>query len=353
MPIQQNDKIIASEINSSAATNFSQGAFIYASDIAEIYGGTDNIVKDVLILAEHFQNLGLPGSGGLNGTFNGVPFKNAIADSNSGLEYIQDSNGWTLYITKGGTVNFTNFGKYGNSTDIFMIGGGGAGNKDGLSGSGGFYSTTNSKVLNNNTSYSLSIGTGGTTNGATGGATSGFEISVKGGYGGKAHTINYYYRYVTMASFSGSNLYYYSRDHGIDEDGFIIVDTADHINVRDGYSANIKCDKNGSLKQSSAVSIGGQYMQGTFYHAADGGYYQAGGTYSEGSISASTKIATRPSDELAITKIFGVTNAGGPGSASSVTDGSYYGQGGGSLGQYGSSSFGKGANGIIAIRNHR
>ena len=94
-------------------------------------------------------------------------------------------------------------------------------------------------------------------------------------------------------------------------------------------------------------------MQGTFYHAADGGYYQAGGIYSEGSISASTKTATRPSDELAITKIFGTTNAGGPGSASSVTDGSYYGQGGGSLGQYGGSSFGKGANGIIAIRNHR
>lgn len=353
MAIQQNNKIIASEINNSAATNFNQGAFIYAKDIAELYGGTDNIAKGVLIRAEHFQNLGLPGSGGLNGTFNGVPFKSAIANPNSGLEYVQDGNGWTLYITKGGTINFTNFGRYGNSTDIFMIGGGGAGNKDGLSGSGGFYSITNSKVLNNNTSYSLSIGTGGTTNGATGGVTSGFGISVKGGYGGKAHIINYYYRYVTMASYNGSNLYYYSRDYGVDEDGFIIVDTDDHVNVHDGYSANIKCNKNGSLEQSNAVSVGGQYMAGTFYHAAGGGYYQSGGTYSEGSISASTKTATRPSDELTITKIFGVTNAGGPGSASSIANGSHYGQGGGSLGQYGGSSFGKGANGVIAIRNHR
>lgn len=348
MAIQQNNKIIASEINNSAATNFSQGAFIYASDIASLYGGTDNIAKGVLIKAEHFQNLGLPGSGGLNGTFNGVSFKNAIADSNSGLQYIQDGSGWTLYITKGGTINFTNFGRYGSSTDIFMIGGGGAGNKDGLSGSGGFYSTTNSKVLSNNTSYSISIGTGGTTNGATGGITSGFGISVNGGYGGKAHIVNGYNRGYTITSWK---TYGYDTSGSIEIDGESYRKVVNKEQMTQGDTIYLVCDGSGNTETATLYEEG-QLIYGV-HRGADGWDWYRLGDGNWANVNADITSATRPSDEFAITTIFGITNAGGPGPASSVANGSYYGQGGGSLGQYGGSSFGKGANGIIAIRNHR
>lgn len=77
---------------------------VYATDISNLYGGSDTIARGVLIRAEHFANLGLPGSGGLNGIFNNVSFKDAIANPNSGLTYTVDSNGWTLYITKGGNI---------------------------------------------------------------------------------------------------------------------------------------------------------------------------------------------------------------------------------------------------------
>ena len=347
MAIKQYDKIVAQEINNNASTSFSQGALVYATDIANLYGGSDTIARGVLIRAEHFANLGLPGSGGLNGTFNNISFKDAIANPNSGLTYTVDSNGWTLYITKGGNIQFNNFGKFGNNTDIFMIGGGGAGNKDGLSGSGGFYSTTNSKVLNNNTSYSLSVGTGGTTNGATGGATSGFGISVNGGYGGKAHILKNYEVSFTTTSWV---TYGYDQDGWVEDDGETYRNLGSRTQINKGSTIYLECDQYGNQIAEYGL-YRGAYLY--VYKGVNGfeWYHLDSGDW--GAKTANFTSATRPSDELAATKIFGTTNAGGPGSTSSVANGSSYGQGGGSLNQYGGSSFGKGANGIIAIRNHR
>ena len=365
MAIQQNNKIIASEINNSAATNFSQGAFIYASDIASLYGGTDNIAKGVLIRAEHFQNLGLPGSGGLNGTFNGVSFKNAIADSNSGLEYVQDSNGWTLYITKGGTINFTNFGRYGNSTDIFMIGGGGAGNKDGLSGSGGFYSTTNSKALSTGSNYSLTIGSGGSSNGASGGNTSGFGLSVSGGYGGKAHiSTGRQYATFTVTSHDGGDKIYLYQTAGriIDEyEGTPVLNydgSQDRVvTYEEPYTGQFWCQSDGNiLAQRYYLYRAGQYVYNIVEEisSSDHRFYRIGSSSRNSDITKEVAPASRPSDEKPSTSIFGTTTTvGGSGSTSSATAGSRYGQGGGALGQYGASSFGVGKSGIIAIRNHR
>lgn len=350
MAIQQNNKIIASEINNSAATNFSQGAFIYASDIASLYGGTDSIAKGALIRAEHFQNLGLPGSGGLNGTFNGVSFKNAIANSSSGLEYVQDSNGWTLYITKGGTINFTNFGRYGSSTDIFMIGGGGAGNKDGLSGSGGFYSTTNSKTLSTGSNYSLVIGSGGTTNGATGGVTSGFGISVSGGYGGKAHIINGYNRGYTISS--NKTYGYNTKGTEVSSGGEEYPKVVEKEQIPQGDTIYLVCNKSGTT-ETATLYESGQLIYGV-HRGADGWDWYRLGNGSWESVNADITSASRPSDEKPSTTIFGTTTTvGGSGSTSSVAAGSRYGQGGGALGQHGASSFGAGKSGIIAIRNHR
>ena len=363
MAIKQYDKIIAQEINNSASTSFSQGAFIYAKDIAELYGGTDNIAKGVLIRAEHFQNLGLPGSGGLNGTFNGVPFKNAIADSNSGLEYVQDSNGWTLYITKGGTINFTNFGRYGNSTDIFMIGGGGAGNKNGISGSGGFYSTTNSKTLSTGSNYSLIIGSGGSSNGANGDNTSGFGLSVSGGYGGKAYIVNDYYRSCVVNYADGGYVLYYYEIGTIENNGMVCVRESSESYIDNHAILDIICDQYGNVINYSGYideysdPENGDYFSvlgGNLVHGKDGYWYIGTADHRGEPIGANVTSVSRPTDEKPSTTIFNTTiTVGGPGSTSSATAGSRYGQGGGASGQYGASSFGAGKSGLIAIRNHR
>lgn len=374
MAIQQNNKIIASEINSSAATNFNQGAFIYASDIASLYGGTDNIAKGVLIRAEHFQNLGLPGSGGLNGTFNGVPFKNAIADSSSGLEYVQDSNGWTLYITKNGTINFTNFGRYGNNTDIFMIGGGGAGNMNGLSGSGGFY-INGIKKLNTNESYELTISAGGTTNGAHGGGyiddknnvygvpTRGFGYEAKGGQGGIAHTVKSHYRSCEVNYANGGYELYYYEIGTIESNGLVCVRGSSEGQTDNHAILDIICDQYGSVinytgyidEYSDPEKDDYYYVSGgNLVHGNDGYWYIGTANHQGGPIRANITPASRPQEEALGTTIFDTTIiVGGPGSTSSAVAGSFYGQGGGSSEQYGASSFGAGKSGIIAIRNHR
>ena len=358
MAIQQNNKIIASEINNSAATNFSQGAFIYANDIASLYGGTDNIAKGVLIRAEHFQNLGLPGSGGLNGTFNGVPFKNAIENSSSGLEYAQDSNGWTLYITKSGTINFTNFGRYGNSTDIFMIGGGGAGNKDGLSGSGGFYVNGTKELVANN-SYNLVISTGGIENGAPGGGyvddegkvwgapTQGFGFEARGGQGGKANEISGYYKEYTTSNWT---TYDTNTNGSIEYRGEEYPKWESQEKVTSGDTIYLSCNEQGELRTTEVYKNGSIIT--CYYGLYDNLYQLGGGDLSE--LKKQVIIVERPANEATFTTIFDTTIiVGGPGSDTSAEAGSRYGQGGGTSSQYGASSFGTGKSGIIAIRNHR
>lgn len=229
-----------------------------------------------------------------------------------------------------------------------MIGGGGAGNKDGLSGSGGFYSTTNGKILNTNSSYSLNIGSGGTSNGADGGVTSGFDLSVKGGYGGKAHTLENYEISFTTTSWV---TYGYDQDGWVEDDGESYRNLDSRTQIDKGDTIYIECDQYGNQIAEYGI-YHGAYIY--VYRGINGfdWYHLDSGDWGEKT--ANFTSSSRPSDEKPSTTIFNTTiTVGGPGSTSSVITGSRYGQGGGALGQYGASSFGAGKSGIIAIRNHR
>lgn len=353
MAIKQYDKIVAQEINNSASTSFNQGAFIYANDIASLYGGIDNIAKGVLIRAEHFQNLGLPGSGGLNGTFNGVPFKNAIADSSSGLEYVQDSNGWTLYITKGGTIKFTNFGRYGNNTDIFMIGGGGAGNKDGGNGGGGQPITESSIGLSTNTSYTLTIGAGAISSGGNGGETytTIFDKRASGGEGGISGGK---YAETWYAESSSGNFDYVTHDeadswedYDYSEGEIIIAEPREYIDLPN-IPGNIGTGLAGYLYDDNG--------RGKIYWCAP--YTQLleklNDLYKNGSNGSKWTNLTYCFNDASSLQVGGL----GPDPSSASTAGqagTRYGQGGGGNYNkaYGGSVFGAGKSGIIAIRNHR
>lgn len=347
MAITKGNKIVASEINTSAGTNFGQKNIIYASDISNLYGGTDTIARGVLIKAEHFQNLGLPGTGGLNGTYAGLSFKDAVA--NGYMSYTTDANGWVLTLTKTGsnTLNFTSFGKYGSNVDIFLLGGGGAGNKNGLGGSGGFYTTIN-KTLSTG-GQTLAIGAGGTSNGSAGGQTSAFSSVAKGGYGGRAHTVNYYYISVTMSEYN--NFIYRYSTGWIDDDGIVNVDGQEKIPY-ETYTDDLYCDQNGRITWYNG-KLHGQNTWGVFARATDDAWYQVGGGTPSGPVKASITNATRPSDEPSSTSAFGIITVSGSGSNTGSAPASRKGQGGGGTNTYGGSSFGKGGDGLIMIRNHR
>lgn len=208
MAIQQHEIIKAFEIKAEANINVTSGNYIKATDISGLYSGSDTIAPGVLIKAEHFTDIGIPGTGGLNGTYGGYSFREAI-DKNW-IEY--DSNNRILKILKssnsGSTLKFTNFGGFSPATNIFMIGGGGAGNKNGSSGTGGFYPKNNYETtLKLNEIYSLIIGSGGTTSGASGNKTTGFGYTADGGIGGKRFTIEGYYRNWTTKS---NHTYHYT-----------------------------------------------------------------------------------------------------------------------------------------------
>lgn len=99
-----------------------------------------------------------------------------------------DSKGdWTLTIKSSGTLKITSLPK-GGTIDVFLVGGGGGGQSGGVyypGGGGGGYTTTASNVsITSGSSYSITIGAGGTgaflTN-ANGGQTSAFSKTASGG----------------------------------------------------------------------------------------------------------------------------------------------------------------------------
>lgn len=354
MAIKQYDKIVAQEINNNASTSFSQGALVYATDIANLYGGSDTIARGVLIRAEHFANLGLPGSGGLNGTFNGMSFKDA--DNNpsiSGFDYVKDNNGWTLYITKGGTINFTNFGIKGSTVDIFMIGGGGAGNKDGGNGGGGQPITKPRISLSTNRSYTLTIGAGATSNGGNGGETYTTILSdrASGGKGGVSGSYTH-----IVANMEGS----YANNDYIYMYPSLSCDREDMDSVPADSRISFQCDSAGNYITSTDLVISGQSYTGVVYRGTNGWWYRGGAIYNETKIRGA---GSNGSQWIDLTYCFGNSSwwqvgGLGPNPTSTSTSGQHgtrYGQGGGGNYNkaYGGSSYGHGANGIIAIRNWR
>lgn len=98
---------------------------------------------------------------------------------------IEDEDGnWRIKFLSSGTLTFTSFGKFGNTVDIFLVGGGGAGgtNADayvhGGGGGGGYTTTVTQMALSADTPFPVIVGAGGTSSGGAGG-TSSFQIGVE------------------------------------------------------------------------------------------------------------------------------------------------------------------------------
>ena len=344
MAIEKNNKIVALEINQFSGTNFGAQNLIYASEIAGLYGGSDSIVRGALIKAEHFLSLGLPGSGGLNGTYAGLPFKDAKEAGYLG--YDKDNNILYLYKTGTNTINFSSLGNLGSNVDIFMIGGGGAGNKDGLGGSGGFYTTLSSHTLEIATNYDLAIGKGGIDNGAKGGETAAFSKSVNGGEGGKAHDLRGYYRNYTTSNW----VTYSTSTSGSEEvDGVHYPKWSSQAQVDAGTTIRLDCDKNGTLDKVSVYKSGSII---SCYRGYYGGLYQLGGG-DFGDVIQDLVLATHPTNEAPSITVFNTILVGGPGSDTGAANATRAGQGGGGTNVCGGTSFGSGADGLIIITNHR
>lgn len=99
---------------------------------------------------------------------------------------------WRIKFLTSGTLTFSRLGNAEDGIDVFLVGGGGAGSGGcaGSSGGGGGYTKTE-KAYNImiNTSYKVTIGSGGARgncyNGSDGGSTSAFSYTANGGSAGK------------------------------------------------------------------------------------------------------------------------------------------------------------------------
>lgn len=361
MAIEQGNKIIASEINEYASTSFQQSALIDDEDIKSLYGGSDTIGEGLYIKAEHFQNLGLPGSGGLKGTYDGIDFKKAWEQGL--ITYIKSTAGWELQFKTNGDnhkIKFSNFGKFGNVVDVFLLGGGGAGHRHGGRGGGGDSSTGKNISLATNVDYTLEIGIGSSTEGVNGGVTSASfylngstPVKVEGGKcgigGGKYAEIQY-----ATSSSGNFDCAYSLTQSGWNKDvlpyseGNIIIVPNDWHEME-----NIKLNGYNVSVLGGYLSEGGSYVYwpvGTFISLQG----KVKDLYKNGS-SGSGYQAVNLFGELSNTLVGGFGYKPGENGHVAGEDGVRPGQGGsGNLDNaYGGTVFGKGVDGMIAIRNHR
>lgn len=107
---------------------------------------------------------------------------------------------WKIRFLTSGTLTFTDLRGAADGIDVFLVGGGGGGGKaysdPGGGGGGGYTTTAKGIVLELNTVYTVTVGSGGVgvvietskiSNANPGGATSAFGFSAAGGTGGYVH----------------------------------------------------------------------------------------------------------------------------------------------------------------------
>lgn len=220
------------------------------------------------------------------------------------------------------------------TVDLFILGAGGAGNKDGLGGGGGYYKTINNITLTKNTSYSITIGTGGDTNGEAGGSSSAFGYTANGGSGGTAGSL--LYATCTVDGYSGGhNIYYYSY-------------FGDNNPVSKGYS-QIQVNLAYPLEEITNFVVSGQNVK-HIYAAYPEGYYRC----SIISIDSNSGSSGETGAGAAATRVFGSGNTvSGAGAGAGAANATIPGAGGAGNGAYGGTTFGRGGNGLVIIRNAR
>lgn len=107
-------------------------------------------------------------------------------------EFIDEGEGsWRIKFKTNGTLTFTNLGSAQNGIDIFLVGGGGGGGSYNGSGGGGGYTRTVKHITMADPSYYITIGQGGSGGtskhaGGDGEATTFDTFNAAGGKGGKS-----------------------------------------------------------------------------------------------------------------------------------------------------------------------
>ena len=113
-------------------------------------------------------------------------------------QLIDDGGGnWRIKFLTSGVLTFTKLGSASKGIDVFLVGGGGGnGNSANISdwcaaGGGGYTKTVKNLIVQKGVEYPIIVGAGGTrpttSNTQTrGGTTSAFNVSIEGGYSGKA-----------------------------------------------------------------------------------------------------------------------------------------------------------------------
>lgn len=172
MPIQQDKEIVASEVNTrlNIPDFLKQNDEITVQRLIDRFGQANitaaNITVNSLITPNQLNNIsvsGIPGTGGLDGTYNGVSFEQAIEQGFMEARINNNNGNWMLYLKVIGntSIEFSNFGTKGNEIDYLVVGGGGGGTNKQYTGGGGYTSEEYQYALALNTPYTISVGRGG------------------------------------------------------------------------------------------------------------------------------------------------------------------------------------------------
>ena len=132
-------------------------------------------------------NTGGGGGGGSAGGSGIVIIRNHASSGTTGgvsytytgdSEFISDGgDNWRIKFLTSGTLTFSSLGTASSGIDLFLVGGGSA------EGGGGYTATHKGLSIAKGTSYSIVVGSGGTSSSVNGGTSSGFGKSVNGGQG--------------------------------------------------------------------------------------------------------------------------------------------------------------------------
>lgn len=235
-----------------------------------------------------------------------------LDDSGNTITTSSNVTNWRIKFLTSGTLKFTNLFSAANGIDIFCVGGGGGGDASG--GCGGRTTTAKAKTVTAGTSYTVTVGAGGSAGNSGGNSSFGSLASAAGGGGPGG---------AGGSGGGGSGLYITSSNKANGGNG-----GSDGSNGTNGYGTD--GFRNGSGQGSTTRAFGSS--NGSLYAGGGGGagdYNCSAGTGGSGGGGAGGSIHdSNP-------------RAGGNGTANTG--------GGGGGGSHG----GSGGSGIIIIRNKR
>lgn len=363
MPIQQDKEIVASEVNTklNIPDFLKQNDEITVQQLINRFGQANvtaaNITVNSLITPNQLNNIsvnGIPGTGGLDGTYNGVSFQQALEEKF--IDARVDNNGdWMLYLKVIGntSIEFSSFGTKGNKIDYFIVGGGGGGINDkytggGYTGGGGYYYTSEDQyTLALNTPYTISVGKGGNVD-EDGEQSAAFNENAPGGKKGQRRLMTYCTYWTEDVT--GGRVYYVSQEShnngwksfGDDKTGTIQVVYKlknEKLENKEVEVDGVKCGGPNSPHHPNKVFVGKDPYRFILGMPDDSNPIDP--EYKEGSNGEGQNTPVRPfkMPDTSVPVVCGVASS--KDSATIV-----YGQGGAANG-------GKGTQGVVILRNAR